>query len=167
MSKKPKGDAKAEPKATEPVDNPDLLLEDEKVSAGVRQDLQRLVEDELAVEKLTASKAAFLRAWLKDDLHRAENYFDELGYELRVLEERTGDWLLDAADPTKTAWPALMRCIRHGEPWALAGETVTRGEELQCLGCGYRALPEAGAQITPCHRCGYGCFRQISGGLNE
>lgn len=159
MSKKPKAAGKAK--------NPDLPEEDGKLSTEARRDLEKLVEGELAVEDLTASKAAFLKAWLKDDLHRAEDYFDELGYELRVLEERTGDWLLDAADPTKTAWPALMRCIRRGEPWALAGETVARGEELQCLGCGYRALPETGAQITPCHRCGYGCFRQISGGLSE
>nr|WP_282450207.1 hypothetical protein [Microbulbifer sp. CAU 1566] len=140
--------------------------EDGRLSTEVRRDLEKLVEGELAVEDLTASKAAFLKAWLKDDLHRAEDYVDELGYELRVLEERTGDWLLDAADPTKTAWPCVMRCIKRGEPWALAGETVGSGEELQCLGCGYRALPEAGSQITPCHRCGYGCFRQITGGLS-
>ncbi|WP_239692451.1 zinc ribbon-containing protein [Microbulbifer mangrovi] len=167
MSKKPKAGSKADPKAAQPVDNPDLLLEDEKVAAGMRQDLAKLVEDELAVEKLTASKAAFLRAWLKDDVHRAEEYLEDLGGELKTLEERTGDWLLDAADPTKSAWPALMYCIRHGEPWALAGEDVGEGEELQCLGCGYRALPDTGTQITPCHRCGFGCFRQVSGGLEE
>ncbi|WP_066966178.1 hypothetical protein [Microbulbifer sp. Q7] len=162
MSKEPK----AGTKPTQQVDNPDLLLNDEKLSAGLRQELEQLVKDELAVEKLTASKAAFLKAWLKDDAHRAEDYLEGLGGELKTLEERYGDWVLEAADPTKAAWPALMLCIRRGEPWALAGETVGEGEELQCLGCGYRALPDAGSQITPCHRCGYGCFRQVIGGLD-
>ena len=163
MSKEPK----AESNPQRPVDNPDLLLEDEKLSAGLRRDLKKLVKGELDVEKLTANKAAFLNAWLKDDVNRAEDYLEDLGGEFKTLEERTGDWLLEAADPTKSAWPALMQCIRRGEPWALAGETVVEGEELQCLGCGYRALPDTGAQITPCHRCGYGCFRQISGGLDS
>ncbi|WGL17566.1 hypothetical protein PVT68_04560 [Microbulbifer bruguierae] len=157
MSKEPK----AKPKAGEAH----LLPEDEDVTGEFRRDLEKLVEGELAVEKLTASKAAFLRAWLKDDLHQAAAYVRGLGGELKTLEERTGDWLLDAADPTETAWPSLMRCIKTGQPWALAGEKVGKGEELQCLGCGYRALPPAGSRITPCHRCGYGCFRQISGGL--
>jgi len=161
MSKEPKAGTNEK----RHVDNPDLLLEDEKLSAGLRQELEQLVKDELAVEKLTANKAAFLKAWLKDDRHRAADYLEDLGGELKTLEERYGDWMLEAADPTKAAWPALMHCIRRGEPWALAGETVGEGEELQCLGCGYRALPDAGSQITPCHRCGYGCFRQIAGGL--
>ncbi|WP_105103642.1 zinc ribbon-containing protein [Microbulbifer pacificus] len=146
---------------------PDLPSQDEGLTAELRRDLEKLVEGELAVEELTASKAAFLRAWLEDDAHRAEDYLRDLGGEIRTLEERTGDWLLEAADPTKSAWPALMYCIRRGEPWALAGETIGAGEELQCIGCGYRALPEAGSQITPCHRCGYGCFRQIRGGLTS
>ncbi|WP_226643176.1 zinc ribbon-containing protein [Microbulbifer variabilis] len=130
-----------------------------------REDLEDLVEGELAVENLTANKVAFLRAWLKDDLHRAGDYMRGLGGELLTLEERGGDWLLNAADPTETAWPNLMRCIREGKPWALAGEIVGADEELQCLGCGYLAQPPKNSQITPCHRCGYGCFRQIEGGL--
>jgi hypothetical protein len=130
-----------------------------------REDLEDLIEGELAVEDLTANKVAFLRAWLKDDLHRAGDYMRGLGGELITLEERGGDWLLNAADPTETAWPNLMRCIREGKPWALAGEIVGADEELQCLGCGYLAQPPENSQITPCHRCGYGCFRQIEGGL--
>lgn len=143
------------------------LPQEDDLADELRRDLENLVEDELAVEDLTATKAAFLRAWLKDDLHRAADYLRGLGGEVQTLEERTGGWLLDAADPTETAWPNLMRCIRTGEPWALAGEVVGPDEELQCLGCGYRAMPPRGSQITPCHRCGYGCFRQIKGGLQE
>ncbi|MEW5250115.1 zinc ribbon-containing protein [Microbulbifer sp. 2201CG32-9] len=131
----------------------------------LRRSLENLVEGELSVENLTANKLTFLRAWLKDDLHRTGDYLRGLGGELQTLEERTGDWLLNAADPTETAWPNLLRCISGGQPWALAGETVGEGEELQCLGCGYRVLPAPHTQITPCHRCGYGCFRQLEGGL--
>ncbi|WP_444929919.1 hypothetical protein ACJJIF_19395 [Microbulbifer sp. SSSA002] len=132
-----------------------------------REDFEDLVEGELAIENLTANKMTFLRAWLKDDLHRAAGYIRGLGGELKTLEERSGEWLLNAADPTETAWPNLMRCIKEGKPWALAGEFVGADEELQCLGCGYRAMPPLNTQITPCHRCGYGCFRQIEGGLED
>lgn len=142
------------------------LPRDDKLTEELRRELEDLVEGELQVEDFTATKLAFLRAWLKDDLHRAADYIRALRGEIQTLEERTGDWLLDAtADPTRTAWPALMAAIKAGQPWALAGERVGPGEELQCLGCGYRALPEAGSRITPCHRCGYGVFRQITGGL--
>jgi len=167
VSKEPKGTGKGGGKGPAQDLNPDLMLEDEELTAGIRQDLEKLVEGELAVEELSANRTAFLKAWLKDDLHRAADYLRGLGGELQTLEERTGDWLLDAADPTETAWPNLMRCIKRGQPWALAGETVGEGVELQCLGCGYRALPPANSQITPCHRCGYGCFRQITGGLSD
>ncbi|AOS95558.1 hypothetical protein AUP74_00081 [Microbulbifer aggregans] len=143
------------------------LPPEEDLAEELRQDLENLIEGELAVEDLTANKMAFLRAWLKDDLHRAADYLRGLGGELKTTEERAGEWFLDAADPTETAWPKLMHCIKAGQPWALAGETVAAGEELQCLGCGYRALPPENAQITPCHRCGYGVFRQISGGLER
>lgn len=134
---------------------------DEKLSTELHRDLEKIVEGELAVEELTASKMAFLKAWLKDDLTRAGEYLLELGDEIRILEERAGDALLDAADPTKTVWPNLMHCIKNGQPWALAGERVVPGEILQCLGCGYRVLPPDKSRITPCHRCGYGCFRQL------
>ena len=156
MSKKPKEAGK--------VANPDLPEEDGKLSTEAKRELEKLVGEELDVEKFTARKAAFLNAWIKDDAHRAENYLQDLGGELLTQEERVGDWLLDAADPTKSVWPAVMSCIKRGEPWALAGETVGEGEELQCLACGYRALPDSGAEVTPCHRCGYGCFRQVVGG---
>jgi hypothetical protein len=141
------------------------LPQEDDLADELRRDLENLVEGELALENLTANKAAFLRAWLKDDAHKAADYIRGLGGEVRTLEERTGGWLLNAADPTETAWPNLMHCIKEGQPWALAGERVVAGEELQCLGCGYEAFPPANSQITPCHRCGYGCFRQISGGL--
>lgn len=137
-----------------------------KLSAELHRDLEKIVEGELAVEELTASKMAFLKAWLKDDLIRAGGYLHQLGDEIRTLEARAGDLLLDAADPTKTIWPNLMYCIKSGQPWALAGERVVPGEILQCLGCGYRALPPAKSRITPCHRCGYGCFRQVPNALN-
>lgn len=167
MSKEPKGREKDGQRGLDkqkPVkDVPPVTAEDHDVSKEIRRDLEKLVEGELAVEKLTTTKAAFLRAWLRDDLHEAADYLRGLGSELKILEVRTGDWLLDAADPTKTAWPKLMRCIKRGEPWALAGDTSGESEELQCLGCGYRAQPDSGSQITPCHRCGYGCFRQVVG----
>ncbi|GAB2523075.1 zinc ribbon-containing protein [Microbulbifer agarilyticus] len=153
MSKKPKEAA-----------NPDLPDQEGKLSTEARHELEKLVGEELDVEQFTARKAAFLNAWLKDDVHRADDYLRDLGDELITQEERVGDWLLDAADPTKTVWPAIMRCIKRGEAWALAGEEAGQGEALQCLGCGYRALPPAGSEITPCHRCGYGCFRQLMAG---
>ncbi|WP_231759858.1 zinc ribbon-containing protein [Microbulbifer elongatus] len=153
MSKKPKEAGK--------VTNPDLPEEDGKLSTEAKRELEKLVGEELDVEQFTARKAAFLNAWIKDDVHRAEDYLQDLGGELLTQEERVGEWLLDAADPTRTVWPAVMACIKRGDPWALAGETVGEGEELQCLACGYRALPDTGVEVTPCHRCGYGCFRQI------
>ncbi|GMG86492.1 zinc ribbon-containing protein [Biformimicrobium ophioploci] len=140
---------------------------DEGLADEVQRDLEKLVKEELGVENLTANKLAFLKAWLKDDAHRAGTYMRELAGELLTLEERTGDWLQGAADPTESAWPSLMYCIKNGLPWALAGEKVGVGEELECMGCGYRATPPVGEPITPCHRCGYGCFRQITGGLTE
>ena len=141
------------------------LPPEQDLAEELHRDLEALLEGELAVENLTATKVAFLKAWLKDDLHQASDYLRGLRGELQTLEERGRSWLLDAADPTETAWPSLMRCIREGKPWALAGERTGPDEELQCLGCGYRVLPPKNSRITPCHRCGYGCFRQIEGGL--
>lgn len=75
---------------------------------GIQQELDDLVALELTAETMAQDEAALLGAYVTDDASKAKGFWHDLKDELTMLEISTGQFLLSAADPTRTEWH------RHG-----------------------------------------------------
>jgi len=86
-----------------------------------------------------------------------EGFWHELMDELRVLEGRTAQWVLQAADPSAQDYQRLQSCFQMSENIRQAHE-VAEDENLTCLGCGQHYFARGIITVVPCEHCGGGFF---------
>ncbi|MGH1471000.1 MAG: zinc ribbon-containing protein [Cellvibrionaceae bacterium] len=130
----------------------------EKLRETFREEVDELVQLELDVEELAERKAGLLKAYLKDDIHGAKQFWLDLKAEANTLEEFVGDWLLKAANPTSLDWMKIKQYIEIDEDQRLSGELVS-DLELTCVCCGKIRLVEEEIELPPCRACGYEMFK--------
>lgn len=82
-----------------------------------------------------------------------EGFWQELREELLLLETRTGQWLLQAADPTTLERIQLQQRMESGEAVLMAGEVV-RDAEFNCVNCGQGYRAHGSVMLPPCDTCG-------------
>jgi Zinc-ribbon containing domain len=82
-----------------------------------------------------------------------EGFWQELREELLLLETRTGQWLLQAADPTTLERIQLQQRMESGEAVLMAGEVV-RDAEFSCVNCGQGYRAHGSVMLPPCDTCG-------------
>lgn len=82
-----------------------------------------------------------------------EGFWQELREELLLLETRTGQWLLQAADPTTLERIQLQQRMESGEAVLMAGEVV-RDAEFNCVSCGQGYRAHGSVMLPPCDTCG-------------
>lgn len=140
-----------------PQDKPDLS---ETLTEGVESELGSFIKLELAAEQMLEDEALLLGAYLKEDAKQAQNFLLDLRTELTLLEQRTGQWLLEAADPTVIEWQRLAAKVSHGEEVLMAGE-VADNERLHCADCGAVTLVRGTVTLVPCQACGGEVFRRM------
>lgn len=140
---------KQDPNAVEPGERNPL----ERLGASFREEVDQLLEMELDVEELAERKAALLRQYIKDDVHGARRFWEDLKGEMDTLEEFLGQWLLQAADPTRLDWAKLNRYIQHKDDLLMAGEHIADAE-LACVGCGKIRVVEGDQRLAACTDCG-------------
>ena len=69
--------------------------------AGLKQEVDDLVKLELTAEKMLGEEVDLAKAYIRED---AQGVWGDLKLGLTELETITGDWLLQAADPTRVEW---------------------------------------------------------------
>ena len=124
----------------------------ETLSDAVQAGLGSFIKLELAAEQMLEDETLLVKAYIEEDVGRAQSYLAELGSELKLLESRTAQWLLDAADPTRIDWARLSRLMGHGEQVLMAGE-VADSESLRCLDCGAVTRVTGLVTLQPCQNC--------------
>ena len=82
-----------------------------------------------------------------------EGFWQELREELLLLETRTGQWLLQAADPTTLERIQLQQRMESGEAVLMVGEVV-RDAEFSCVNCGQGYRAHGSVMLPPCDTCG-------------
>lgn len=127
---------------------------------GVNQELGSFVRLELAAEQMLEEEAKLVGAYLKEDAREARSYLADLAGELVLLEARTGQWLLGAADPGQLQWTRLHYYLSHGEQRLMAGE-VCSDERLACTGCGAVTRVRGTVTLAPCEACGAELFQRL------
>ncbi|MGI1680158.1 MAG: zinc ribbon-containing protein [Cellvibrionaceae bacterium] len=138
--------------------NRDELNPLEKLRETFREEVDELVQLELDVEELAERKAGLLKAYLKDDLHGAKQFWLDLKAEANTLEEFVGDWLLKAANPTSLDWMRVKQYVENDESQCLAGEMIS-DSELVCVGCGKVLITEEEIKLPACSNCGCEMYR--------
>ncbi|BFM10733.1 hypothetical protein R50072_08860 [Simiduia litorea] len=124
----------------------------ETLSDAVEAELGSFIKLELAAEQMLEDETLLVQAYIKDDAAKAQSYLMELGSEIKLLESRTAQWLLDAADPTAIDWYRLVHLMGHSEQVLMAGE-VAENESLRCLDCGAGTKITGLVTLKPCQNC--------------
>ncbi|MDN3638865.1 hypothetical protein QWY82_08610 [Simiduia curdlanivorans] len=131
----------------------------ETLSDAVEAELGSFIKLELAAEQMLEDETLLVKAYIKDDAAKAQSYLMELGSEIKLLESRTAQWLLDAADPTAIDWYRLAHLMGHGDQVLMAGE-VAENESLRCLDCGAGTKVTGLVTLQPCQNCQCDVFQR-------
>ncbi len=129
---------------------------------GSQRELEQIVRAELEIERLSEEEASLLGAYLKEDARAVSGFWHELKDEVELLENRTADWVLGAADQTRLEWLRLDLCTHKPSQLLMAGETVC-DEPLQCLACQQKYQARGTLTLSACGKCGCEYFKRNSG----
>lgn len=137
-------------------------LEQSSQQIDFDEEIQRLLQAEEALERLTAEEASLLQAWFMRDLSDLQKYLATTGggvtqwlaLEGAVLGEQVLHWLRQIADPAlldaRTLAEDLLSCddptLYHAGELAMAGTFV-------CSQCEKPVTVTYTHRLEPCHRC--------------
>lgn len=68
---------------------------------ALRHEVDDLVKLELTAEQMVGEEVDLAKAYIRED---AQGFWGDMKLGLTELEVMTGDWLLQAADPTRVEW---------------------------------------------------------------
>ncbi len=128
---------------------------------GSRRELEQIVRAELEIERLSEEEASLLGAYLKEDARAVSGFWHELKDEVELLESRTADWVLGAADQTRLEWLRLDLCTHKPTQLLMTGEVVC-DEAVHCLGCQQKFQARGTLSLPACGKCGCEYFKRDS-----
>lgn len=141
-----------------------VRLEVEKTSEqlDIDKEIERLVETEEELERVTREEAALLSQWLKRDLRDLRGHLASteqgvkawLAQETSILSEQFMHWLRQVADPSLVDAQTLQEDLDSREDPTLyhAGELAMAGL-FACANCGKEIEVSYTHRLEPCHRC--------------
>ncbi len=142
----------------------EVRLEVEKASEQLDLDkeIERLIEAEHELERLTKEEAGLLSQWLKRDLKDLRSHLAStetgvkawLAQETSFLSEQFLHWLRQVADPSLVDAQTLKEDLDSREDPTLyhAGELAMAGV-FACANCGKEVEVQFTHRLEPCHRC--------------
>ncbi|WP_416886438.1 zinc ribbon-containing protein [Marinospirillum sp.] len=129
---------------------------------NLEAEIQRLLDAEQEVERVTAEEASLLQAWLKRDLVDLQKHLATTGsgvaqwlaLEGAVLGEQVMHWLRQIADPSLLDARTLEEDLLSREDPTLyhAGELAIAGAFV-CTQCDKPVEVAYTHRLEPCHRC--------------
>lgn len=139
-----------------------LELEKSSQQLDLDQEIERLVEAEREVARLTREEADLLVVWLKRDLKDLRGYLAETGLGVRewlaqeaaLLSEQFMHWLRQVADPSILDARTLQEDLESRDNPTLyhAGELAIAGT-FACSACDKIVQVAYTHRLEPCHRC--------------
>ena len=139
-----------------------LELEKSSQALDLEEEIERLIEIEQGIERLTLDEASLLSTWLKRDLKDLRSYLVETGkgvhewlaQESHLLGEQFIHWLKQVADPTLLDARTLEEDLasRENPPLYHAGELAMAGRFI-CSSCEKPVQVVATSRLDACHRC--------------
>lgn len=139
-----------------------LELEKSSQALDLEKEIERLVEAEQDIERLTREEANLLTTWLKRDLQDLRSYLVETGkgvrewlaQESQLLSEHFVYWLKQVADPSLLDARTLQQDLASREDPTLyhTGELAVAGK-FSCSSCEKKIELTTTQRLDACHRC--------------
>ncbi len=135
----------------------------------VKEEIEKAVEFEQGVMRLTREEWSLIKAYLKRDLEGLTKYMAETGsglkewlkMDLDLVEHKLRQTLLSIADKTTVEHESLDHRLNHDPGVYVAGEIAIPGM-LQCTQCEKMICLVETTHIEPCHRCGSIYFQRVT-----
>ena len=135
----------------------------------VKEEIEKAVEFEQGVARLTREEWSLIKAYLKRDLEGLTRFMAETGSGLKewlkmdidMLEHKVRQTLLSIADKTTVEQESLEHRLNHDPGVYMAGEIAIPGM-LQCTQCEKMVCLVETTHIEPCHRCEGIYFQRVT-----
>ncbi len=135
----------------------------------LKEEIEKAVEFEQGVARLTREEWDLIKAYLKRDLKALSGFMAETGSGLRewlrmdmdLLEQKLRRTLLSIADKTKVEQDNLDHRLNHDPGTYIAGEIAIPGM-LQCTQCDKMVCLVETTHLEPCHRCDGIYFHRVT-----
>lgn len=134
----------------------------ERVTAHtIKEEIDKAVQLEADIEKLTEDEVSLLGAYVKRDIEHLKQYLleterglaDWLKFDALLVETKLLEVLTSIADQTVTDWQDLQHRLQHDQNTYLRGEVTCAGT-LICLQCDTPLRLKQTTTIPACSNCG-------------
>lgn len=118
--------------------------------------------------ELTREESEEIAEYLKRDVHDAAEYLSEEGaemgdwlrFDVKLVEAKLLDWMIQAVDTTKLEFEQLAERARQENIWMT--DEITGPGTLHCMNCDHELQFKETTQIPPCPQCGKHRFKRFS-----